>query len=122
MPVIQHKHTNDCPYREEGKYIHYLTISAPDVLWYDVQDVKNYSGNVYGVGKLGGNILIYKNHYGSCSGCETWGEEGEPKNMKEVLEHSYLFDSQIEAIKYIVTMDHCENPDIKRMIKAIKEV
>jgi hypothetical protein len=120
MPVQKHEHSESCKYNDG--FLHYLVSAAPNILWYDVQDVGSYQGNVYGVGKYDQKILIYEDYYGSCSGCGAWGEGGEPTNEAEVLSKSHLFETKEEALKYLITIDHYERPDHGKMIQAIDEI
>lgn len=120
MPVQIHKHEDGCKW--SGGFLHYLVEAAPDILWYDVQDVGSYQGSVYGVGEYKGQCLIYTDYYGSCSGCGAWGEGGEPSDMEEVLGHCEKFDSEKEALKYLATLDSYNRPNIAAMQQAIEEV
>lgn len=117
--MAAHKHNKDCPC---SNYLDYLVKAAPDILWYDVQDVGSYSGSVFGVGEYKKKILIYTDYYGSCSGCGGWGEGGEPRDMDMVLENSELFDSREKALESISQLQKDEMPDRDRMRKAINEV
>lgn len=119
MPHTPHKHEDTCPM---GYYTDYLVEAAPNVLWYNVQDVGSYSGSIYGVGQYKGKALIYEYWYGSCGGCGAWGEGGEPTNEAEVLSNSHLFESISEAEEYISAIEGYEPPDTKKMINAVKEI
>ena len=118
------KHTALCEGYCGHSYAGWLLGVAPEVLWYDVQDVGDYQGAVYGVGRYRSQILLYEDYYGSCSGCGAWGEGGEPSSLKEVLANSNLFMLRSGAVSYVegnwATMYN--SPDIDQVIGAIDEV
>lgn len=118
-PTLKHEHTKDCPYNAAA-YLHYLVEAAPDFLWFDVQDVGDYQGTVYGVATYQGRIWLYENGYGSCSGCGAWGEGGEPANQADVIAQSKSFDTVEEAIAVKVESLWNE-PDRERRAAAIRE-
>lgn len=98
MPYIQHVHKADC---NRNDYLSYLCSNAPDFLWYCVQDVGSYQGQVFGVAVYEGKIAIYENYYGSCSGCGAWGEGGEPTSQEEIIASSTFFINERDALKYL---------------------
>ncbi len=119
------RHTSDCDGWCDHSYAGWLVSAAPDVLWYSVQDVGQWQGEIYAVGKYRGQILLYADSYGSCSGCGAWGEGGEPANQKEVLAHSKLFSGG--ALKYASEHwrdkleDWEDKPDFEKVAAAIQE-
>lgn len=114
---------------EEKSYcLPYLNDAAPEILWYDVQDVGSYSGSVYAIGLLKTpgvkeRIVVFKGYYGSCSGCGAWGEGGEPKDMKEVMEFSKCFETVDAAIEnYKNAETYSDTPDFERGLKALERI
>ena len=100
----------------------WLPHIAPDLFWFDIQDVGSYQGSVYGVAKYKKQIVIYEGYYGSCSGCGAWGEGGEPVSQDEVLKSCTIHDNAKEAIKAIAKLDHYDNPDKDKMIEAVEHI
>lgn len=88
----------DCP---GGRYWHYLALNAPEIKWLYVEDVVDFQGVVYAIGKYKKQWFIMKDYYGSCSVCGAWGEGGEPKNLKEVLDNGELFNSKKKALEFV---------------------
>lgn len=128
MPQIRveegDRHTPQCDGYCVHSYAGWLVSAAPDVLWYDVQDIGDYQGRVFGVGRYQGQVLLYEDYYGSCSGCGAWGEGGEPADQAAVLELSHLFASSAEAITYAQKewVEDCyERPDMDRVRAAVQE-
>ena len=127
MPAIHvpegETHTDKCDLWCNHTFAGWLVSIAPDVLWFYVQDVGCWSGNVYGVGVFRGDILIYEGFYGSCSGCGAWGEGGEPGSQQEVLANSSLFNRPELAIATISDDKFARwgTPDKAAMITAIEE-
>ena len=99
----------------------WLPHIAPELFWFNIQDVGSYQGSVYGVALYKDQIVIYEDYYGSCSGCGAWGEGGEPISQDDVLSKSKLFDTKEETLVYIAKMDKYESPDIDAMNKAIDQ-
>lgn len=120
MPTVQHQHISECPFSEG--YTSYLVDSAPDIFWYNIQDVGSYQGTVFAVGKYKNHIVIFEDYYGSCSGCGAWGEGGEPTDQDDVLAHSKLFNNHNSAKDYLDKFDSYEHPNIEAMKKAIDEI
>lgn len=116
-------HTESCDKWCSHSYAGWLVSVAPDVLWFDVQDVGYYSGTVYGVGRLKKDILLFQDGYGSCSGCGAWGEGGEPCDMEDVLAHSELFQTPEFALEHVEKewMHSYEKPDQEVVTNAINE-
>lgn len=79
-----------------------LIKAAPDILWFNVQDVGGYQGRVYAVGKMGRQYVMFADYYGSCSACGAWGYDqgGEPEDQDEVLSKSALFFDTGTALDY----------------------
>lgn len=119
MKPLQHKHDDHCKYG--GGFLHYLVEAAPDFLWFDVQDVGDYQGSVYGVALYKGEIGIYEDGYGSCSGCGAWGEGGEPSNQSDAIARTTFFKDREGAIEYIAKLDSYNSPDKEKLIQAVKE-
>ncbi len=118
MGYIEHKHGDNCQsYSFEG----WLPHVAPDFLWFNIHDVGDYQGRVYGVALYDKKIVVYEDYYGSCSGCGAWGEGGEPENQKLVIANSTPFELADEAIAYLAKIDRYEGPNIEDMTKAIRE-
>ncbi len=115
-------HTGQCDKHWcNHSYAGWLVSQAPDVLWYDVQDVGSYSGQVFAVGLYRANILLFSDYYGSCSGCGAWGEGGEPTDQEDVLASSHLFLSASEAVEYVQRewSEAFERPDLSQTALAI---
>ena len=125
MPFINHEHNDKCPYGDSSYLYEYLIKAAPDILWFEFQDIGDYSGTIYAIGVLNRKILYYVDSYGSCSFCGAWGQDSdsaEPKNEKEVLERSILYDNETEALKGIALKDNnYERPNKERLISAINK-
>ena len=127
MPAIHvpegEMHTDKCDSWCYHAFAGWLVSIAPDVLWFDVQDVGTWSGNVYGVGVFRGDILIYEGFYGSRSGCGAWGEGGEPGSQQEVINNSKLFAGPQLAIEYVTdeSFGDWETPDKAVILAAISE-
>ncbi|MBY0545838.1 MAG: hypothetical protein K2W95_00965 [Candidatus Obscuribacterales bacterium] len=83
--VLNKKHRDFCDFQN---YADWLCMVAPAVLWFKTEDVGSYSGQVFGLGAMKGKIVFYEDYYGSCSGCGSWGEGGEPESEADVLEKS----------------------------------
>lgn len=94
---------------------------APDVLWYDLQDVGSYQGTVYGIGEYKGKVIIYTDYYGSCSGCgawyddDSWGRDAGPKSFEDIWVRSNIVDMQIAQ----VLVERFEDSDKDRQLAAI---
>lgn len=128
MPIIEHEHRENC---NRHDYTEWLCHVAPDVLWYKIEDWGSYSGQVFGVGEYQGQIIVYKDYYGSCSGCGVWGgfspdeAGGEPQSQEEVLSNSKLFDDLNEAYDYLKKDDNIYGslrPDYKGFSVALEEI
>jgi hypothetical protein len=126
MPVIKHEHKGECPLKSwDMGFTEYLIHAAPEILWYNVQDVGSYQGQVYAVGAYKNQIVIYEDYYGSCSYCGAWGEGGEPSDLTQVLEHSNFFTTKECALNYIKKLKEKEKwdePDFFEMGNAIDEI
>jgi hypothetical protein len=109
-------------------YSAWLIHRAPDILWYDVQDIGLYQGNVYAVGRYRGKIVLYRGYYGSCSGCGGWGEGGEPEDQEAVLKSSTLVADEAEAMAVLLDPNsdwhdtYGDSPDFEKVRAAIHEV
>jgi len=122
MPVIKHQHKINCPCGEDF-FIHYLIDAAPEILWFNVQDVGSNKGRLYAVGLYQGEYLIYENDYGSCQQCgEVWGGGDEPVSLEDVLKLSNIFYSPEKAKEYVLKIGPYDSPDIKAMEHAINEI
>jgi|SRR3990167_3775875 len=119
MPVIKHVHKDDCPKYDHKEWVCHI---APDVLWFDIQDVGSYQGSVYGVGLYENQFVLYEDYYGSCSGCGAWGDGGEPESQKDVLSKSRLFKEKDEILEAIAKIDSYDTPDVEKMFEAVKEI
>lgn len=119
MSYIKHEHKAEC---SRYQFDEWIPHTAPDVLWFNIQDVGSYQGSVYGFGLYKGKLLVYEDYYGSCSGCGAWGEGGEPESQEEILGRSKLFDTLDEALDYLPKIDHYDNPDRKVATEALKEI
>ncbi len=115
---VKHETTCDC---QAYNFEDWLPHIAPDLFWFNIHTVGNYQGNVYGVALYKGQIGIYEDYYGSCSGCGAWGEGGEPTSQDEVIGKCKFFDSVIDAVGYLATIGHYETPEVEPMIEAIKK-
>jgi hypothetical protein len=119
MPVIKKSHQEEC---WRNNFADYLIDAAPDILWYNVQDIGSYQGTVYAVGEYKKQIVIFEEDYGSCSSCGAWGKGGEPKNQKKVLSLSQLFTDPKKAKEAVDKIGMYDCPDKKLMKKAIDEI
>lgn len=108
---------------DSSRYANQLVDVAPSVLWFDVQDVGDYSGDVYAIGRRGKEILVFEDYYGSCSGCGEWGlGKGGPQTEKEALDLCTRFRFPQKAIEYVRAKNWgYDKPDIDRMVAAINE-
>lgn len=134
MPIItaEKPHGINCVQKDSygdcyHDYAEWLIGAAPDVLWYDIQEVGSYQGQVFGVGLYKRQVAIYEDYYGSCSGCGAWGEGGEPTSQEEVLNSCTLFSTKEEALEYVKDQwesdrYRSEYPDLDKMKSAIEEV
>lgn len=121
-PEISHENCTDyyCSHPADE----WLIMRAPDVLWFNVQEVGDYQGEVYGIGTYQRQFLIYEGYYGSCSGCGAWGEGGEPANQDEVLASSTLYADITAAVEYLAKEDKdgwYGRPDYDAMLRALGE-
>ncbi len=113
---MKHAHKHDC---EKNYYGEFLCSAAPDFLWYCVQDVGSYQGQVFGIATYKGKVGIYEDYYGSCSGCGAWGEGGEPEKQQDVIDNATLFNDREAAIAHIDTLEEKEDLDRKKFEDAI---
>ncbi len=119
MNYLKHEHDTSCEY---GSMLHYLVEAHPQVLWYSVQDVGSYQGSVYAIGTIGNEVILYRDYYGSCSGCGAWGEGGEPESVEDVMKRSTVVKNIEEAEKLIRSDDwKYDSPDSEELIKKAKE-
>ncbi len=132
MPQIKHKEEckhsgehiecNDKVTCEQYDFKEWLPHIAPDFFWYDIQVVGSYQGNVFGVAKYKGQVAIYEDYYGSCSGCGAWGVGGEPTSQDEVITKCKFHNTKEETLIHLTTLDGYDTPDKELMIKAIDEI
>ena len=117
---MKHAHKHDC---EKNYYGEFLCSAAPDFLWYCVQDVGSYQGQVFGIATYKGKVGIYEDYYGSCSGCGAWGEGGEPTNQEEIISKCTFFTDESEANKYVKKLveDHYEKPEEPEFSERLHE-
>ena len=115
---MQHVHRERCDLGE-GQYLHYLVAAAPEVLWFDVQDVGSYQGMVFGVFLYLGRVFVYEDSYGSCSGCGAWSEGVNPTSLEEIVKKSKEFASEGAALDYIHKFESYESPDRERLKRAV---
>lgn len=119
MPPIKHVHKDGCSRYEYKEWVCHV---APDVLWFDVQDVGIYQGQVFGLGVYKNQAIFYEDYYGSCSGCGAWGEDGEPQSQEEVFKKSKFFSTKKEILKYLASMGGYEKPDMNIVFKCVDEI
>lgn len=117
LKPIKHKHNCNC---SRYNYQEWLVHVAPDCLFFNVQDVGSYQGQVFAVLIYKNKVGIMEDYYGSCSGCGAWGEDGEPQSQKDVLGNTKFFDSYEKAIEYTQEWDSYEKPDFKIFNNALK--
>lgn len=123
MKAIKHKkvkvsnygwiNTDDCLCGDV--YAHYLWIAAPEIKWLYVEDVGDYQGVVFAIGKYQRKWFIMQDYYGSCSGCGAWGEGGEPEKLEDVLSHGELFTTKKATLNFAIKTykDSYESPTEK---------
>lgn len=133
IPSIPFKHKDTCPLSgkhydtwnnpegtcEAYTFTEWLPHIAPDFFWFDIQDVGSYQGQVFGVAIHKGQIGIYEDYYGSCSGCGAWGEGGEPESQDKVVELTKLFDTAEKAKEYVGLISAYDSPNKQTMYDAI---
>ena len=96
------------PEQERSEHVEWIKDITPDILWYYLHDIEDYSGDVVGVGVKEGKPLFFIAGYGSCSGCGEWFEYGEygnvaaaPRDQNEVLSLCKQFANVNEAREFL---------------------
>lgn len=89
-------------------HIDWIKSITPDILWYYLDDIQDYQGDVVGVGVKDSKPLFFVAGYGSCSGCGEWGgwsEEddvgAEPRDQEEVIKLTKSFNTVEEASQFL---------------------
>ncbi|HEY9684709.1 MAG TPA: hypothetical protein V6C86_24220 [Oculatellaceae cyanobacterium] len=89
---------------EENYFSDYLKESSKEVLWIDIEDVGDYQGEVFALGRFKDQFIVFAGYYGSCSGCGAWGEGGEPRDLTDVLASSAGFWNAEGAISHFFSL------------------
>jgi len=103
-------------------YEEHIIATVPEVLWSSgLQVCGSYQGDLYNVGIQGDKVYVYSGYYGSCGLCGSWWEGNAP-SREDILGSCEVFDTVIDAVKYIAFSDSFtsyEGPDREALVDSL---